>query len=121
MSFHINAQTFDLCALQFGYRARGTGAITPNLLRGAFGSALKRISEDDYQRYFAPKGAGGPSGLADPPRPFVFRQPAPGVIGVNLFAKDAVEVFSCAMQNVDALEIERLERRDLTLSLQPPR
>jgi hypothetical protein len=37
-----------------------------NVLRGALGMAAA-------PEFFAPKTAGGPSGLADPPRPFVFR------------------------------------------------
>lgn len=37
-----------------------------NTLRGALGTALD-------EKLFAPVAAGGPSGLADPPRPFVFR------------------------------------------------
>ncbi len=42
-----------------------------NILRGAFGLALQ---SDAYVRIFAPTRAGtGPSGLADPPRPYVLR------------------------------------------------
>jgi hypothetical protein len=45
-----------------------------NILRGAFGATLKRIaSAETYTRVFEPKLEQGPSGLADPPRPFVFR------------------------------------------------
>ncbi len=38
-------------------------------MRGAFGLALERIDP----RLFTPRSDSGPSGLADPPRPFVFR------------------------------------------------
>src|SRR5260370_21370567 len=70
-----------------------------NLLRGAFGITLRRLICDPacpgprtcpdrhtcpYARIFEPPAA-APSGLADPPRPFVFRAspldrltPAPG-------------------------------------------
>jgi hypothetical protein len=41
------------------------------VLRGALGTVLRQTS--DYERIFAPKLAQGPSGLQDPPRPFVFR------------------------------------------------
>jgi CRISPR-associated endoribonuclease Cas6 len=46
-----------------------------NVLRGAFGVMLQQTADRaEYARIFAPKAAGaGPSGLADPPRPFVFR------------------------------------------------
>jgi len=44
-----------------------------NILRGAFGTILRTLaSPSDYARMFAPSGP-APSGLADWPRPFVFR------------------------------------------------
>lgn len=65
-----------------------------NLLRGAFGMALARAGTDGA-RFFDPRQEGGPSGLADPPRPFVFRvrnldgaEIGPGErfeVGINLF------------------------------------
>ena len=66
---------FDLIRLRFEFTAldaihfsEGKAA---NVLRGAFGLALEG---DAYARIFAPaRGESGPSGLADPPRPFVFR------------------------------------------------
>ena len=49
---------------------------------------LKRIgSSDSYARIFEPKSQGGPSGLADPPRPFVFR--ARHLDGLTIAAEDA--------------------------------
>ncbi len=42
-----------------------------NVLRGALGTVLRESA--DYERVFAPKLANGPSGLKDPPRPFIFR------------------------------------------------
>jgi hypothetical protein len=45
-----------------------------NVLRGGFGVTLKRIAPAEmYARLFEPKLQGGPSGLADAPRPFVLR------------------------------------------------
>jgi hypothetical protein len=89
--------TFDFRAITFRFAARdpitfdayGSG----NWLRGAFGSALREIacSSDcparggisvrccpnsqgcPYARVFEPTSVTGPSGLSDPPRPFVFR------------------------------------------------
>jgi hypothetical protein len=68
-----------------------------NVLRGAFGSALREVaSAKDYARIFEPSGD-GPSGLYNRPRPFVIRCAAlngrslqPGdqfCFGVNLFDK----------------------------------
>ena len=46
-----------------------------NILRGAFGTIFRRISSaETYGRIFEPRAEeGSPSGLADLPRPFVFR------------------------------------------------
>src|SRR4051812_11438211 len=60
---------FALLPLRLESRARDATHFPPgkaaNVLRGAFGLALD-------QALFAPRLEGGPSGLADPPRPFVF-------------------------------------------------
>jgi len=65
---------FRLYPLCLKFRARealsfpaGTAA---NRLRGAFGAILHKLERADL---FEPSAADGPSGLADPPRPFVFR------------------------------------------------
>ncbi len=71
--------TFDLLRLRFRFRAEQPVFFPPgkqgNVLRGAFGAMLhKTASAAEYAALFAPKATGGgPSGLADPPRPFVFR------------------------------------------------
>jgi len=71
--------TFDVLRLRFGFRAEQPLFFPPgkpgNVLRGAFGAMLhKTASAAEYAAIFAPKAAGGgPSGLADQPRPFVFR------------------------------------------------
>jgi len=69
--------TFDLLPVRFDFTALSRIHFAPgqagNLLRGSFGLALRRVaSHRDYIRIFEPKSK-GPSGLADPPRPFVFR------------------------------------------------
>jgi hypothetical protein len=92
MSFQGSASAaFHLYPLRFRQatprvRALSRRAWSPNTLRGAFGAALKHKDADAYARYFAPtapRGA-GPSGLANPPRPFVFRF-ASEAVGLNLF------------------------------------
>ncbi len=78
-----------------------------NILRGGFGITLKRIASSEiYSRIFEPKLPGGPSGLADAPRPFAFRARhldgrliAPGEcfhFDVNIFdvRDDAVSCFT---------------------------
>jgi len=73
---------------------------TPNVLRGAFGSVLKRLDADAYRRFFAPTArtfspvesiGKRPSGLSDLPRPFVFRL-GEKEIGLNLFLTSAVDL-----------------------------
>ncbi len=65
---------FDLVHLRFPFTALDSIHFPPgqaaNLLRGAFGLALENA---DYARLFAPRAGSGPSGLAESPRPFVFR------------------------------------------------
>jgi hypothetical protein len=51
-----------------------------NWLRGAIGCRLHQLGDGAYEAFFAPRSAAGPSGLADPPRPFVIRaHPLDGV------------------------------------------
>jgi hypothetical protein len=69
---------FRLYPLRFHFRARDGIRFPPgksaNILRGGFGLALRRVSAGAYARIFEPRAqAGGPSGLRDWPRPFVFR------------------------------------------------
>ena len=85
--------------MRFRFRARDAIHFPPgksaNILRGGFGLILRSLS-DLYPQIFEPRAqAGGPSGLADRPRPFVFRAAhldgktfAPGEqfdFGVNFF------------------------------------
>jgi len=70
--------TFDLFALRFHFdapgRVRFPAGSTANLFRGQFGKVLYRQHPALYERMFAPLREGaGPSGLHDPPRPFVLR------------------------------------------------
>ncbi len=44
-----------------------------NKLRGLIGKNLWDRGDDTYGRFFMPSQANGPSGLSDPPRPFVLR------------------------------------------------
>ena len=109
--------TFDLYPLRFRVTSRRAAPLTLNLLRGAFGSALKKISERDYQRWFAPATppGQGPSGLADPPRPFVFRLREPSHLGMNVFAtrEPVIEIFTQALRGIDAIAIESVAGTEL--------
>jgi CRISPR/Cas system endoribonuclease Cas6 (RAMP superfamily) len=70
--------TFDLFALRFHCSAPEPVHFPPgktaNLFRGQFGKILHRHNPAMYARFFAPvRETGVPSGLQDPPRPFVLR------------------------------------------------
>ena len=97
--------------------------IAPNLLRGAFGASLKRVSAVDYEKYFIPSGA-GPSGFLDWPRPFVFRLREPGVIQMNCFVTDdhVLERFVEALRGIRALgTFTDCQTRSVSLTLNPSR
>jgi hypothetical protein len=69
---------FRFVALRFCLRAQDPvhfpAGQSANILRGAFGHLLRRTTSPSiYRRLFEPAVSIGPSGLADPPRPFVFR------------------------------------------------
>lgn len=99
--------TFTLYPLRFRFATCKLRHFSANTLRGAFGSALRKIDGDAYVRFFAPKKAdgSGPSGLADPPRPFVFRLLGPLEIGLNVFLirEPAVELFTRVMAGLGTL------------------
>jgi hypothetical protein len=70
--------TFEFWRLRFHFHAEEPLFFPPgkagNTLRGAFGTMLRETTNSpEYSRIFEPKAQAGPSGLADPPRPFVFR------------------------------------------------
>lgn len=95
--------TFDLFALRFHCVAPAPvhfpAGETANLFRGQFGKILYRSNPAAYARFFAPVADGGPSGLHDPPRPFVLRvRHLDGAaldkfhIGLNLFETNHPEI-----------------------------
>jgi hypothetical protein len=122
--------TFDLIPLRLHFVAKapihfpqGSAA---NLLRGVLGAWLMKTAPDSYARRFAPEYAGGPSGLRQAPRPYVFRAAhlagvsiAAGTsfeFGINLFETrgEAVDLFARAFETrfgptvVETREILRL-------------
>jgi hypothetical protein len=106
VSSHVSATgCFELYPLRFRFATCKLREFSPNTVRGAFGSALRRIDPESYRRWFVPV-AGGPSGLANPPRPFVFRLPGPLEIGLNLFVtrQPAVELFTRVMAELGTIE-----------------
>ena len=75
---YFSLVTFELTRLRLHFRAAESVYFPPgkagNTLRGAFGLLLRHTAgATEYARVFEPKAAGGPSGLADSPRPFVIR------------------------------------------------
>jgi hypothetical protein len=94
---------FELFALRFHCAARAPVHFAPgetaNLLRGQLGKILYRRDAAAYARFFAPVAEAGPSGLHDPPRPFVLRvRHLEGAtlrnfhIGLNLFETSNPEI-----------------------------
>jgi hypothetical protein len=116
-----SAKTFDLYPLRFRFETCKVRDFSANSLRGAFGSALKKTDADAYARFFAPKREGsGPSGLADPPRPFVFRMFGPLEVGMNLFLtrEPTVDLFTRAMAELGTFSpVSRIEPLHLPLSV----
>jgi hypothetical protein len=100
-----SAQTFDFYPLRFRFAAWKLRDFSVNTLRGQFGNALKRVDAEAYSRFFAPRAASGPSGFADPPRPFVFRVFGPLEVGLNLFLtrEPAIELFTQVMAELGTL------------------
>jgi hypothetical protein len=85
--------TFDLIPLRLHFVAKASihfpQGSAANLLRGILGAWLMKTAPDSYARRFAPEYAGGPSGLRQAPRPFVFR--AANLAGVSIAAGTAFE------------------------------
>src|ERR1019366_10785807 len=94
-----SAQTFDFYPLRFRFADSKLRDFSANTLRGQLGSALKKVDMDAYSRFFAPRAASGPSGFADPPRPFVFRVFGPLEVGLNLFLtrEPVIDLFTRVM------------------------
>jgi hypothetical protein len=114
------AATFDLYPLRFRFETCRLRDFSGNGLRGAFGSALKKVDAEAYARYFSPRAEAnsGPSGLGDPPRPFVFRLGGPLEAGLNLFLTrvPGLEPFKRAMAELGTLKsVAGTERLRLSL------
>ena len=127
--------TFDLVRLRLHLRAAEPLLFAPgksaNMLRGALGAVLhKTLSAPEYERLFAPKAAGtGPSGLADRPRPFVFRathldgltlaRGAPFHFDVHLFdIKEPVRRhFENAFARLPRVTLVQIEQQEISLDL----
>lgn len=95
MSFEFQRVTFRFVARE---HLRFPPGKAVNVIRGAFGLALHETAPaEEYARLFAPRVADGPSGLADRPRPFVFR-------AANLEGREfrAGEGFAIAVHFFDA-------------------
>jgi hypothetical protein len=121
----VGTGTFDLYPLRFQFSDCKLREFSANALRGAFGSALKKIDAEAYRRFFTPRAASGsvPSGLANPPRPFVFRLAGPLEAGLNVFltGEPGVEIFQRVMAELGTLRsVAGTERLRLSLFVATP-
>lgn len=129
--------TFELIRLRFHFRAMESLFFPPgkagNVLRGAFGMMLRETANaPDYARIFTPRSAGGPSGLGDWPRPFVFRAAqldgrtiVPGAafhFDVHLFdtRPDLRPQFTAAFAHWLRAELTSVEQQDVAIDFNGP-
>ena len=122
--------------VEFAFAASAPISFAPgeaaNVFRGTLGALLHQTSQYAYKRIFAPKVFSGPSGMHDPPRPFVFRPVVHETthrftLPVNLFDPEAIEPIHDAFLALDGarmrLRARLVEMRTLPpveLSLEPP-
>jgi hypothetical protein len=132
VTFHLQACRFHLAARDSMHFRPGQAG---NVLRGALGTMLRKTtSEEDYSRIFEPASpglaaGGGPSGLADWPRPFVFRAASldgqalkpgdPFSFGLNLFdmRNPAIDHFTRAF--AEWAHLVSLEQSEVVVDLSP--
>jgi hypothetical protein len=107
---------FSLQRLRFDFNAiearRFPDGKAGNVFRGALGWAMRDLNPDAYRQFFEPRQnpGSGPSGFANPPRPFVLRahhldgrtfQPGePFHADLHLFRQTPPEAFIQAMERV---------------------
>jgi hypothetical protein len=121
---HVEAaDAFELYPLRFRSASLLGRRWTANVLRGAFGSVLKRLDADAYARFFTPTARSlpslaephnSPSGFGDLPRPFVFRL-REAEIGINLFLPSAVDLVCRVMGELDLALVAQPESLRLSL------
>jgi hypothetical protein len=93
--------------VEFSFSAAAPISFAPgeasNVFRGSLGALLYETNKHAYNRIFAPKAFSGPSGMHDPPRPFVFRPVVHHdhhhfTLPMNIFDPDAIEDIHTAFQ-----------------------
>jgi hypothetical protein len=92
--------------VEFSFTAPAPISFAPgeaaNVFRGTLGALLHQTNKHAYNRIFAPKTFSGPSGMHDPPRPFVFRPVAQHgcnfTLPVNVFDPDVIEDIHIAFE-----------------------
>ena len=105
--------------VEFAFAASASISFAPgeaaNVFRGTLGALLHQTSPYAYKRIFAPKVFSGPSGMHDPPRPFVFRPVVHETthrftLPMNLFDPEAIEPIHDAFLALDGARL-RLRAR----------
>lgn len=124
------SRQFFVSAHRFTFRAEERirfPAVAANKLRGALGFALR-----DNDRYFRPKQNRGPSGFADPPRPFVLRAQSLNSrtveagdsfsFDLHLFVPDrnCLAAFTTAFERIELhAKMQAIENTSVTFSFEP--
>ena len=114
--------------VEFAFAASAPISFAPgeaaNVFRGTLGALLHQTSQYAYKRIFAPKVFSGPSGMHDPPRPFVFRPVVHETthrftLPMNLFDPEAIEPIHDAFLALDGARM-RLRARLAEMRTLPP-
>lgn len=123
MTFRLQRIRFELEAM------RPLVFPTPasNKLRGAIGATMRERGDGSYEEFFAPVAMHGPSGLSDPPRPFVLRsghldgkQFAAGErfeFVVHLFAAKWLEALRGSIEGIAGIVVRASEVEEIELGL----
>ena len=124
--------------IEFVFTANAPISFAPgeaaNVFRGTLGALLHQTNKHAYTRIFAPKTFSGPSGMHDPPRPFVFRpvthqSPTRFTLPMNIFDPEAIEHIHTAFQaladsslrlRARLEEMRQLPKLDLSLTTSEP-
>ena len=131
----MTSPAISVTPVEFDFTAPRPVSFAPgeaaNVFRGTLGALLHETNKHAYGRIFAPKAFSGPSGLHDPPRPFVFRPvvqhtPTRFTLPMNVFDPEILDDLRTAFEALADAGLRLRARLDqmrpldaLSLSLNP--